>query len=100
MPMSAVITRSKFDKSIKSKFGQILHTSTDKGHSLGVAAALAVQNLIHEKKTLSNINSQGEFMRKIITSELQNHEFFYDVREEVWFFIWTYCKKRMNLDLD
>ena len=95
VPMSAVITRSKFDKSIKSKFGQILHTSTNQGHSLGVAAALAVQNLIHDKKTLSNINSQGEFMRKIITSELQNHEFFYDVRGRGLRFSFEYnCKKK------
>ena len=95
VPLSAVITRSKFDKSIKSKFGQILHTSTNQGHSLGVAAALAVQNLIHDKKTLSNIYSQGEFMRNIITSELQKHEFFYDVRGRGLRFSFEYnCKKK------
>jgi len=96
VPMSAVVTRSKFGKSIKSKFGQILHTSTNQGHSLGVAAALAVQNLIHDKKTLSNINSQGEFMRNVITSELQNHEFFYDVRGRGLRFSFEYNCKKMN----
>lgn len=96
VPMSAVITRSKFDKKIKSKFGKILHSSTNQGHSLGIAAALSVQNLIHSKKILSNINSQGEFMRNTIISELQNHDFFYDVRGRGLRFSLEYKCNKMN----
>jgi adenosylmethionine-8-amino-7-oxononanoate aminotransferase len=96
VPLSAVVTKSEFDRKIKKKFGKILHSSTNQGHSLGIAAALAVQNLIHEKKTLMNINSQGNFMRDIIEDELKNHEFFHDVRGRGLRFSFEYKCENMN----
>jgi adenosylmethionine-8-amino-7-oxononanoate aminotransferase len=78
--LSAVVTKSVFEKKIKEKFGRIPHGSTYQAHSLGIAAALEVQKIIHNKKTLDNINYLGEYMRKILINELSSHPFFYDVR--------------------
>ena len=50
--MSAVITRKKYEQKILDKFGRVLHSTTNQGHSLGIAASLACQKIITKKKTL------------------------------------------------
>ena len=94
VPLSAVITRSKFEKNIKNFFGGMLHSTTNQGHSLGIAAALEAQKIIHSKKMLNNINLQGEYMRETLFNELKNHDFFYDIRGRGLRFSLEYnCKK-------
>ena len=79
-PISVVITNSKIEKKIKSKYGNFPISTSHQGHSLGVAAALAVQTLIKKKTFLNSVNIKGNFLRQTIFSELKNSEFFYNVR--------------------
>ena len=51
VPLSAVLHNSEIEKLIKSKSGRVSFSTTP-GHSLGVASALAVQNIIINQKKL------------------------------------------------
>ena len=79
IPLSAVITK-KFREKIIAKFGRVLHSTTFQGHSLGIAAGLSVQKIIHKNKILQNINNMGNYLKKNLLNELKNHDFFFDVR--------------------
>ena len=79
-PISAVITSDKVEKIIKNGQGRLQHTTTHQAYSLGVAAALAVQKIIHTDEMLRHVNSMGEYFRKTLKDELGQHPFFYDVR--------------------
>ena len=46
--LSAVVTSSKIENVIKSVQGRLQHTTTYQAHSLSVAAALAVQRIVHK----------------------------------------------------
>ena len=50
IPLSAVITKKKFREKIIAKFGRVLHSTTFQGHSLGIAAGLSAQKIIHKNK--------------------------------------------------
>ena len=78
--LSAVITGEDFENTIKNGQGRIQHTSTHQGLSIGVAAALAVQNIIHNDEFLDNVNSIGHWMRSTLKNELKNHPFYKDIR--------------------
>jgi hypothetical protein len=79
-PMSAVITNSSVEKVIADGTGRIQLGHTHQGFSLGTAAALAVQKIVHTGEMLDHINKIGAFMRETLVSELGSHPFFRDVR--------------------
>ena len=78
--ISAVITSSKVQNIIAEKQGRLQHTTTFQGHSLGVAAALAVQTLVHDDDFLAKVNIKGKFMRDTLEDQLGDHPFFVNVR--------------------
>jgi adenosylmethionine-8-amino-7-oxononanoate aminotransferase len=78
--LSAVITRKKITDIIKKKSGQIFYSNTHQGHSLSVAAAYATQKIINNNKFLNEVLIKGNFLRKTITDELKNMDFFSNVR--------------------
>ncbi len=81
LPLSIIITRSKFLKKIKKKFNLIrLPSSTYQGHSLGVVAATECMKIINNKDFLKSVSSKGKYFRSVINNELKNNEFFYNVR--------------------
>ncbi len=80
VPLSAVITKKKFREKIIAKFDRVLHSTTFQGHSLGIAAGLSAQKIIHKNKILQNINNMGNYLKKNLINELKNHDFFFDVR--------------------
>jgi len=79
-PLSAVVTSSEIENKIKFGQGQIQHSTTHQGHSLCVAAGLAVQEIIHDSGFLSDVIEKGEILRKTLESELKNHPFYKNVR--------------------
>lgn len=78
--ISAVVTSSQIEEVIKTRQGRLQHTTTFQAHSLGIAAALAVQQIVHTDETLQNVNEVGEFMRKALETELGDHPFYVNVR--------------------
>ena len=89
-PLSAVLTQSKFEVIIANGQGRIQHGHTHQGHSLGVAAALAVQTIIHRPEILERINTLGERMRGWLCDELGDHPFYRDVRGRGLLFSFEY----------
>jgi len=79
-PLSALVTSSRIEEKIRNGQGQIQHSTTHQGHSLCVAAALAVQKIIHDDDFLKNVDEKGEFLRNTLEDELGNHSFFANVR--------------------
>lgn len=79
-PISVVVTSDKVENIIKNGQGRLQHTTTHQAYSLGVAAALAVQNIIHTDNMLAHINKIGDYFKKTLKDELGQHPFFYDVR--------------------
>jgi len=79
-PVSALVTSSRIEEIIRKGQGQIQHSTTHQGHSLGVAAALAVQQIIHDDDFLKAINEKGAFLRNTLTDELGQHSFYENVR--------------------
>ena len=79
-PLSAVVTSSQIEEKIRNGQGQIQHSTTHQGHSLCVAAALAVQKIIHNDDFLEAVNEKGEFLRNTLKDELGDHPFFANVR--------------------
>lgn len=81
VPLSIIITKKKYLHEIKNKFGAILlPSSTYQGHSLGVVAAIASQQIVNNKKFLSNVCKNGEYLRETLNSELKKSEFFSNIR--------------------
>ncbi len=78
--LSAVITSDKIENIIKNGQGRLQHTTTFQAHSLSVAAALAVQNIVHDDKFLDNVNYLGSYMRNTLYEELHNLDIFRDIR--------------------
>jgi adenosylmethionine-8-amino-7-oxononanoate aminotransferase len=79
-PMSAVVTNGTVEDIIAKGSGRIQLGHTYQGFSLGVAAALAVQKIVHTDDMLAQINKIGAFMRETLVSELGSHPFFREVR--------------------
>lgn len=94
--ISAVITSSKVQNIIAEKQGRLQHTTTFQAHSLGVAAALAVQTIVHQDQFLANVNFIGDFMRKTLESELGQHPFFVNVRGRGMRFSLEYSCRNQN----
>ena len=78
--LSAVITHDKITNVIKRGQGQIQYSNTHQGHSINVAAALSVQNIINNKKFLKSVVSKGNYLREYIENSLTNNDFFLNVR--------------------
>ena len=79
-PVSGLATRGEISNKIFEHFGSIPFSTTHQGHSLGVAATLATQNLIKNKNFLYKVKSNGEYFRSTLFNELKNHDFFDNVR--------------------
>ena len=100
VPLGAVLTTSKIKNSLFKFNDRIQHGSTFQGHSLGVAAGIATQNIVNNKKMLKEINSKGIYMRKILSEELGDHPFFFDLRGRGLRFSLEYsCKNKNNFGL-
>ena len=99
-PTSIVVTSDKIENIIKNGQGRVQHGHTHQGHSLGVAATLAVQKIIHTDEMLKHINEIGQYMRDTIESELGGHPFFDNVRGRGLRFSFEYkCKDQHALGL-
>ena len=77
IPISAVLVPAAFEH-IKS--GRVEMSCTFQAHSLAVASALAVQSIILEPGFISQVNSKGQYIRKVLHDQLSVHDFVKDIR--------------------
>ena len=78
--LSAVITSKQVEDVIKNGQQRLQQTTTHQAHSLSVAAALAVQKIIHNDIFLDNVCNVGEYMRGVLKKELGCLASFRDIR--------------------
>ena len=71
VPLSAVLLNSEIENVIKNNSGRISFSTTHQGHSLGVAAALAVQKIIISNKNITHAYKMGEYLKKILKINLK-----------------------------
>ena len=75
--------------------GRLQYTTTYQAHSLSVAAALAVQKIVHEDNFLDHVNSLGKLMREMLYDSLSNNVFFRDLRG-MRFSLEYHCVRKEN----
>jgi adenosylmethionine-8-amino-7-oxononanoate aminotransferase len=95
-PVSAVITSSRIEDVIAKYQGRLQHTTTFQAHSLSIAAALAVQKIVHGNGFLEQVRKTGDFMRTTLEKELSDHPFFVNVRGRGLRFSLEYSCPRQN----
>ena len=95
-PVSAVITSSQIEGVIAKYQGRLQHTTTFQAHSLGIAAALAVQRIVHADGFLGQVRNIGDFMRTTLENELSEHPYFVNVRGRGLRFSLEYSCPRQN----
>jgi adenosylmethionine-8-amino-7-oxononanoate aminotransferase len=79
--ISAVITTNSIYEIISSSVDKRLqHTTTYQAHSLSVAAALKIQEIISERDFLDEVRKKGEFFRKLLSEGLEKYDFITDIR--------------------
>lgn len=100
IPLSAVVTKKKFRSQILNKFHRIYHGTTNQGHALGLASAIACQKIINNNKMLGHIYQIGQYMRNVLINELDKHDFFFNVRGRGLRFSFEYnCKNKNEFGL-
>jgi adenosylmethionine-8-amino-7-oxononanoate aminotransferase len=72
-PISAVITNDSVENAIKNGQGRINTGHTHQGYSLGCAAGLAIQKIVHRPETLAHVIALGERMRYQLSQALGDH---------------------------
>lgn len=94
--LSAVVTSSRIEDVIRRVQGRLQHTTTHQAHSLSVAAALAVQKIVHNDEFLSHVNMLGSYMRQVLTDELGALPIYRDVRGRGLRFSFEYQAEKPN----
>lgn len=94
--ISAVVTSSAIEDVIRRFQGRLQHTTTHQAHSLSVAAALAVQKIIHDDRFLQHVTDMGRYMRKTLTDELGHLSLYRDVRGRGLRFSFEYQVEKPN----
>lgn len=94
--LSAVITSSKIEEVIQRVQGRLQHSTTHQAHSLSIAAALAVQKIIHNDEFLSHVNTLGSYMRQVLSNELGALPIYRDVRGRGLRFSFEYQTEKPN----
>ena len=80
-PLSAVVTTSEIEDVIRAYSGRVENSATFQGHSLSIAAALAVQRIVTGPGFLDDVASKGQALRDRVMKHLQGSaRFFSNVR--------------------
>jgi len=79
--LSAVaINPTIIDALVQNESSRIQHSTTHQGHSLSVAAALAIQGEINQEKFLQEVTEKGLYFREHLNQSLSDYDFLFDTR--------------------
>jgi adenosylmethionine-8-amino-7-oxononanoate aminotransferase len=79
--ISAVITTNAIYEIISSSTDKRLqHTTTHQAHSLSVAAALKIQQIVNDEHFLEEVRKKGEYFRMLLADGLEKYDFIIDIR--------------------
>ncbi len=95
VPLNAILVGEKVN-AILSSTARIQHSTTHQGHSLGVAAAIAVQSICKSYDLLQKVEDHGNEMRNRITKNLSQSTFFKNCRGRGYRFALEYNCHNMD----
>ncbi|KAK8007678.1 hypothetical protein PG989_001668 [Apiospora arundinis] len=72
-PVSAILAGDKVSDLMDSKNVAFTHGHTYQDHPLGCATALKVQQIIQREGLLANVQTQGQYLEKILRGKLSGH---------------------------
>ncbi|KAI1772443.1 aminotransferase, class III [Hypoxylon cercidicola] len=73
LPASAILASGKIIQAMEAKNATFTHGHTYMDHPVVCAAALRVQQIIERDNLLPNVQSQGQYLEKLLRSKLLNH---------------------------
>jgi adenosylmethionine-8-amino-7-oxononanoate aminotransferase len=79
-PMSATLVSGDIASSLFGKGGIFLHGSTQSGHPVGCAAAMAVLDIIESESLIGNARLKGDYILSELNARLQHHPNVGDIR--------------------
>ena len=79
-PIGGILIGAHVVAAIRDGSGAFMHGHTYQAHPVAAAAALAVQQVIHEEKLLDNVRAMGALLEKRLTDRLGNHRHVGDIR--------------------
>ncbi|MBX9699045.1 MAG: aspartate aminotransferase family protein [Acetobacteraceae bacterium] len=79
-PIGGILVSSKVIAGLDSGSGAFMHGHTYQAHPLACAAAVAVQEAIHEEGLLENVRVMGRRLEQGLIERLGNHRFVGDIR--------------------
>ena len=79
-PIGGILVGGKVIEGLNSGSGAFMHGHTYQAHPLACAAAVAVQEVIHEEKLLQNVRAMGRRLEDGLTERLGNHRCVGDIR--------------------
>lgn len=79
-PIGGILVGGKVIEGLNSGSGAFMHGHTYQAHPLACAAAVAVQEVIHEEKLLENVRAMGRRLEDGLTERLGNHRCVGDIR--------------------
>ncbi|SDZ40605.1 aminotransferase class III-fold pyridoxal phosphate-dependent enzyme [Bacillus sp. 166amftsu] len=81
-PMGATLISKEISRELFSDGGIFLHGSTQSGHPVGCAAALAVLDYIEKYNLIENSREKGTYILESLIKELMHHPNVGDIRGE------------------
>jgi hypothetical protein len=79
-PVSVVMCSSAVEDAIANGQGRLQHSTTHQAYSVGVAAAIAAQQIILQKGFIERVDALGEKMQAVFNSAFSSHPCFREVR--------------------
>ena len=79
-PIGAMLARGAIIDTIRDGSGAFQHGHTYLGHPLACAAALAVQQVIHDDNLLGHVKERGKQLEQRLTERFGNHRHVGDIR--------------------
>ena len=79
-PVSAVMTSTEFEEDVVQGTGRLQHSTTYQAYSLGIAAAIKVQEIVGALNAKEVITDKGNLIQSFLEERLGDHPFFVEVR--------------------
>ncbi|KAI1337771.1 PLP-dependent transferase [Xylariaceae sp. FL0016] len=79
-PVSAILASEKIVNAMEAKKATFTHGHTYQDHATGCAAALKVQQIVHDQDLLANVKTQGRYLAALLREKLQTHPHVGDIR--------------------
>lgn len=93
-PIGGILVSGKVIAGLSAGTGAFMHGHTYQAHPVACAAAVAVQEAIHEDRLLENVRAMGRRLEQGLTERLGNHRHVGDIRGRGLFWAVEFVRDR------